>query len=617
MRYNYFLKKDIFIFLSLVFIVWIIQGILLKPHLNYGFTPDDWWPLTQYKIGGFLGTWNNQGVYTSYQGVYINLLHNLFGFNFKAYQITNHTLKAISALVLFLPIVVVFKNRLLAFITVVLYAMAYSPIGTLELVVRGSDFIAITFMCIFFIAYYKTITKNLNDVKRLTGLTILLIITMFLSPIRIYPILFFILIIELYLIVEKRSKQVLFDSLKRVTFIFLPYIMLTVLSPSSVISFTVNAPAIISRILIGNWQLLLYPLGSFGSLFLLNDYWKMFGVVQTKSIFDYVGYLIISYLLVYFFITLFYSIILSIPSKRFFSFLLKVLSVGFIFQLIVFILFNHKETIGSNIRMGYDSVELYPVFLAIYILVLSFWVFREWVEREKRDKLLFALWLGPLFSFVFIFWTWIFKDWSVLFKGVHTYLNIPSIGSSLFIATTLILLYQKIKNTGIFGKQISTLTFLLLIPIFIINKNTIQNVWFLNNYSMDALEHELMRNRLWSKLNNFDSKSSSLFYFDIKDDYENGRFYEQSMLGRVSDWMYFKGRFDPKSCAVPLAIINNIEQLKSMMEMRNGLWGFSYHDFCNKTFFYPLQDFYAFKLMNKQPIDIKGEILKKLGITSN
>lgn len=617
-------KIDIFIFLLLVIAVGWLQIILLKPQLSYGFTADDWWPLALYNnlgsdlLTNILQVWEKNGVYTSYQIMYISILHNFFGFNFQLFQITNLILKALSALVLYPLILIVFKNRMLAFLTVVLYAMAYSPVGTLEIVVRGSDFIGIIFICIFFIAYHQVIVRNLNNALPLTGLMVLLMLSVFFSPIRIYPVFAFILLVEFYLCLIQRTRLTMHSSVKRIAFIFFPYILMMVLFPSSVLSFTsVNAPAIISRIFIGNWQLTLYPLGSFGSLFLLNDYWRIFGIIQIKSFTDYIGYLLVSPLIIFLFITLFYSIILSIPSKNLFRFFLKILSVNLLLQIAVFILAKHREAIDSNIRMGYDYAELYPVLFAVYILALSFFVWRQWVNTGKNNNLLLSLWLGPVFAFVHIVLTWIFKDYVVLFKGIHTYLNIPSIGISLFIAGTLGLLYRKIRNSfGILGKRLAFPVFLLLIPILIINRNFIQRYFDDTNYSMDALEQELARDRLWKKLNSFNNKLPSFFYFDTSGDYSNGRFYEQSILGRFSDWMFFKGNYPAGGCDLPVFINDNFASLKEKFVKQDGEIGFSYIDYCGRPTFYKLQEFYAFKLKNKEPTDIKDKILKELEVNT-
>ena len=613
-------KTNIIIFLFLVFIVSLLQIILFSPQLNFGFTPDDWWPLRLYKhlnsdfLTKILEVWRENGVYTSYQVMYISILHYFFGFNFQAYQITNLTLKALSILMLFPLILTIFKSRLLAILATTLYAMAYSPLGTLEIVVRGSDFIGIIFMCIFFMAYYKVVAGKLNNTLNLVALMFLLALSIFFSPIRIYPLLVFILLIETYLCLTQKSKTAVLNSCKRTIFIFLPYILMFVLSPVFILRFTsINAPAILSRISVGNWQLLLYPLGSLGSLFLLSDFWRLFGVIQMKTFSGYTIYLLTGPLIIFSFITLFYSLILQVPSKKILKFFLSTLLVNFVLLVMVFILAKHSELISQNLRMGYDYVELYPVFFAVFILVLSFSVWREWIKNGKKSNLLLALWLGPVFAFVHIVLTWIFKDYSVLFKGVHTYLNIPSIGISVFIAATVGLLYEKIRNSfGILGKQLAYLVFLLLIPIFFINKNAIDFYFYLNSYSMNAKEHEAVRDRVWNTLINFDNNRPSLFYFDATHDYINGRFYEESMLGRFSDWMFFKGNYPPGSCNVPVFINSNLDSLKSKFAEKNGEVGFSYVNYCGKPIFYTRQDFYAFRLIDKQPVDIRDEILEIL-----
>lgn len=617
-------KIDILCFLLLVIIIWLLQIILLHPQLSYGFTPDDWWPLALYKnlgsdlVTNILQVWEKNGVYTSYQVMYISILHNFFGFNFQAYQITNLILKTLSVLMIYPLISIVFKSRLLAFMAAIIYAMAYSPVGTLEIVVRGSDFIGIIFMYIFFIVYHQVIVRNLNKALPLIGLMALLLLSIFFSPIRIYPVFVFILLVELYWCLISRTKLAVYLSIKRTVFIFFPYILMMILSPSLVFSLTsVNAPAIISRIAVGNWQLLLYPLGSFGSLFLLNDFWQMFGTIQIKSFTDYIGYLLTYPLFIAVLLTVFYSFVLSIPLKKFVRFSLKILLINLILQMIVFFIAKHRELISSDIRMGYDYAELYPVLFAVFIFSLSFSIWRQWVNTGKKNNFLLSLWMGPVFAFVHIALTWIFKDYVVLFKGIHTYLSIPSIGISLFIAGTLGLLYHKIRNNfGFLGKQLAYQTFLLLIPIFIINKNFIQNYFDSNSYSMNAEEHEFARDRLWKTLNGFDNKLPSFFYFDTSGDYLNGRFYEQSMLGRFSDWMFFKGNYPAGSCNLPMFINDNFASLKEKFVEQNGEMGFSYRDYCGRLTFYKLKEFYAFKLKDKKPIDIKDMILKELEVSN-
>lgn len=614
--------KDIFIFLVLIIVVTLLQINLLEPQLHYGFTPDDWWPLAHFHFLGdknllekILAIWRTDGVYATYQILYINLLHHFFSFNYEAYQITNQFLKACSVIALYPLIAILFRNRLLAFITSVLYAMAYSPVGTFEPTAKGSDFLSICFLSLFLISYYYRIKNIISGWKWNIFLSLMLVSTILLSPIRMYPLLAFILFIESYLLIAKKTKLALVESVKRIFILFIPYFLLLGFSPSAILNFlNVNAPEIVRRISFGNWQLVLHPFGSFGSLFLLNDYWKIFGTIQIGGFTGYLIYLIFNLLIIYSLITVFYSIIFSIPYKRYWGFLVKICFLNIFFQILIFFIFKNIESIPMSIRVGYDLAELYPVYFAIFILILSFFAFLEWIKGNKKNNLMLAVWIGPLFSFIFILLTWIMADYVVIFKGVHSYLNVPSIGSSLFIGATLIMLYQKIKNTKFIGKSLALLVFLLLIPIYFINKNIIDHSFALSSYSMDASEQENFRNKVWSSLSNFDNTRPSLFYFSTLIDRSNGRFYELTMLGRFGEWMFFQGKYAPDRCLVPVFVLDKLELIKKTIIVKKGEEGFYYPDYCGRPNFYMKKDFYAFELINKQPVDIKDKILTQLGI---
>lgn len=615
-------SKDIFIFLVLIVIVALLQINLLEPHLHYGFTPDDWWPLAHFHFLGqknllekIFAIWKTDGVYATYQILYISLLHHFFKFNYEAYQITNHILKAFSAIALYPLIAIFFRNRLLAFITSVLYAMAYSPVGTFEPTAKGSDFFAICFMSFFLISYYYKIKNIIKGWKWNIFFSLILVFTIFLSPIRMYPLLVFILIIECYLFITKKSKPALTESVKRILILFVPYFFVLGYLPSAIIKFlNINAPEIVRRISIGNWQLVLHPLGSLGSLFLFNDHWKIFGTIQAGSLTEYLVYLIFNPLIIYLFITVFYSIIFSIPYKRYWGFLIKILSLNIFFQILIFFIVKHIESIPMSIRVNYELSELYPVYFAIFILIISFFAFQEWTKSEKKNNIMLAVWIGPVFSFVFILLTWILADYVVIFKGVHSYLNVPSIGSNLFIGATLMMFYQKIKNIKFLGKLPVLLVFLLLIPIFYINKNIIDYSFALSGYSMNAYEQQNFRDKVWSSLNNFDNTRPALFYFSTLIDRPNGRFYEQTMLGRFSEWMFFQGNYAPDRCLIPVFIMDNFELIKKAITIKEGEEGFYYPNYCGRPNFYTKKDFYAFELINKHPIDIKDKILTQLGI---
>ncbi len=606
--------KDLLILLMVILSVSYLQIVLLGPHLSYGFTPDDWWPLAHFHVLDNLGLfpkiiaiWKTDGAYTTYQVLYISLLHHFFGLNFEAYQITNHVLKAISAISIYPLVAVIFNNRKLAFLTSMLYAMAYSPAGTLEIVAKGSDFISISFMAGFLICYYYLYRSIKKGWIWEISASILLLLTIFFCPIRMYPLLGFIILAEIYGLSSKILKPTV--ALRRILVLFIPYLVVLALAPLSILSFLLlDAP---SRTIAGNWHLLLHPLGSFGSLFLLNDYWRIFGVVQINTFPIFLTYLLTNTLIIFLLFSVFFAFILEVPRKQLLGFFVKILLTNILIQGIAYLLVKHIEQIPSAIRVNYDSLELLPVFLAIFILIISYYAYKKWTN-SKNNNLLLALWLGTIFSMISIMGTWALASYGVIFKGVHSYLNVPSIGSSLFISALIVLLYNKIRSLNFLGKAFAPFVFLVLVPIFFINKNILDFYWINSNYSMNANEQQKLRDNLMDSLGSFDNNRFTLFYFGTLKDLPNGRFYEQTLLGRFGEWLFVQGKFPPNRCLTPVFIIDRLELLQKAAMIKDGEKGFLYHDYCYTPHFYPLKDFYAFELIDKKPVNIKDSIFNQM-----
>lgn len=611
-------KVTFLVFAILILLVAFLEIIILSPHLKYGFTSDDWWSLAEYRIfepssfGNLLSIWKRNGVYLTYQILYIGTLYHFFDLNFTAYQITNHVLRIVSILALFPLILVVFRNRMLAFITTILYAITYPPIGTLEMAIRGSDFIAITLMSIFLLVYSLIIKNVLKGGWWLLTSSILLFLTIFFSPIRTYPILAFILMVELYIFIGKRSKDVLLNSVKRMSLFYLPYLMLIFFSQTEITRFLlINLPEIFRRVTIGNWQLLLTPFASLGSTFITGQYWKLFGNIQFDSLGSYLSFLIGGPLIIYSLLIIFFS---WLSSKKPWLFFIRTFILTFSLQILAFFIATHMQQIDSKVRMGYDQVEMYPVLFGLFLIALSYSLWREWRKRGKKDNLLLALWISQAFAFVFIVLTWALSDFVVIFKEIHNYLNIPSIGTSLFIGGTLILLYQKFRAVPLWGleKGVALLTFLLIIPIFSMSKSVIDNYFTRNLINMEASEQKAIQDKIWQKLASTSNKQPVLIYFETIGDYDNGRFYEQSVLGRFSSWMIMRLPQNSEFCLIPQITNDKPDLLKDAIKTSGTCKGFVYINTCGTETFYDVNNFYAFKLKNREPIDIKERVLKEI-----
>lgn len=202
----------------------------LWPVLINGFTGDDWQLLYAYKtfgpdpLGGFLDVWMQKGLHTTIQFFYIGILERIFGFNLPAFQIINLLFKIFASLTLFFAVSKIFKDKLLAAFSAVIFSFIHSSAGAIAYVVKGTEYLGIGLMNLFFAAYYHAVIKNSLRLTILSSL--ILFLTFMSSPIRFYPLLGLIPLIEIYIILRKRNLNFCLKSAVRLTIFYLPVLFL-------------------------------------------------------------------------------------------------------------------------------------------------------------------------------------------------------------------------------------------------------------------------------------------------------------------------------------------------------------------------------------------------------
>lgn len=226
---------------------------------------------------------------------------------------------------------------------------------------------------------------------------------------------------------------------------------------------------------------------------------------------------------------------------------------------------------------------------------------------------------GVVISMIFIVLTWFAADHMLVFTGVHRYLTIPAVGSSLFIAGAITIIFKKLYTTEL--KGISYLVLLLMIPIILFNTRIIGEYfkYELEYAGTDVSGHIRMKEKLWSFLSNFSNTEPSIFYFDESQDHDNGYFDETTVLAGFNFWMRFRGREIVDSKLTPALLRSNLicleprsmclDTVKSLVTTKNGekviLYGGKY---------YRLENFYAFRFINRDIVDIKPEVVKLIGL---
>lgn len=608
------MKKNIIIFLLLGIVVFALEFILFQPALKIGFKPDDWSLYFGYKILGsdplskIAEAWHERGAYTTYQIYYLGLLENLGGFNFFSFQFINLIFKFLGTLMIFPLILVIFKNSKLAVFTTILYAISFSSLGPLEFVVKGSDYLAIFFMCLFLVAYYYTIQTG----KRifLASSLVLLILTINFSPIRLYPLLFLIPLIEIYLFNKKRTAKNLKKVLIRIGVLYAPFIFILIYSPNAVMGFLGTPLSIYRGLIRGEWHLLLSTFSGIGGTFITNDYWgKIFGSIQAENFGEFLFFLSGGPAVVFGMLTLIVSFAIS---RKPWTFFISAFAANLILEIPVFFLSRSPF---------YDKTALYPVLFGIYILVLGFAGFIEW-RKNWSNRLLLGVWSGALFLFVFSFMTWLFAPYGTYFSGTSYYLVVASIGSALFMSSLLLAVLKRIlKFKHLFIKTALFLPVFTFIALFIYMSVKEINIRF--NYLLangrSAQGQQTIQQTFRNKIKTMDIKYPALFYFDTSDLSGEGPFYSEGFLESLPFFMRFEGSKLTDGCTEVL-YLNQYSQLLQFVREEKGQKGFFYRSLCvekgkgfYKELFYKTENFYAFKIKNRDFIDIKDEVLKELG----
>ncbi len=624
------MRKDLIIIFVLIPLVSILQYYLLSNSLTLGFKPDDWILYFTYKalgsnpLSNLPAVWAERGLYTTYQVYYMGLLDSLFSLNYFAFHLSNLILKIVATLGLYPLILIIFKKRLLAVLTVILFSISPSAVGPLEFVVKGSDYLAIIFMEGFLLIYYLLISGKLSGWKYYFLLFIFFIFSFSSSPIRMFPLLVIPLLIESFLILKNLSRNTIKHSLKRLLVLYFPFIAAFIfLSNVSLIGDAYAPARILKKVLEGNLYLILAPFSGIGYLFITNDYvGKIFGLISTDNFRDYLTFILGGPTVILGLITILVSWSLIAKGKLIFIILTSILN--FLVQILFFFISTYHFRF-SSLNVNYDFTNLYSVIFGGYILTVGVMAFLFSLKHEgSQNKLLASFWVGSAFLFIFTFFTWAFAPLGTGFNSTSYYLVVASIGSSLMTATLLVAVYNKIKYSRIRSlvNLVSLILILILILIFVTGSKEIRLRYSsLNRDGRGAWGQIILQKEARRVLTKYKEGDSALFYFDTSGIVGYGPFYSEGFLVSFPLFMLFQRGKVIDGCIGIIYEDNKMLVLKNSFQVQNGIKGFYYQTLCVKNgkmgvvnLFFTPDNFYALKIKDKKLIDIKEIVLDKLNI---
>ena len=607
----------------LIVTVAISNYYLLSDSLTLGFKPDDWILYFSYKALGtnplsqIVSVWAERGIYTTYQVYYMGFLDSLFGLNYYSFHFVNLIFKIVATISLYPLILVLSKNKLLAVLSVILFAISHSTVGPLELVVKGSDYLAIIWMNLFLIVYYLIIVDKLVGLKYHLLLFILFILSLAFSPIRIFPLIVIPPMVEIFLILKHFDWTAIKKSFIRLVVLYWPFIVLILYSPISVLGNAGGPFGVFEQVSKGNWFYVLAPISGIGYTFIANDYWgKIFGLLITDNFKNYLYFLSGGPTIICGALTA--AVAWSRIPKRKLLFFILTTALNFILQILFFfIAFHHLGITSSNVN--YDPSNLYSVIFGGYIVVSGFMVFLNWLKWGGSDRVLALLWIGSVFLFIFTFLTWVFAPLGTGFSSTSYYLVVASIGSSLMIATFLVSIYEKIKHRL---KLLAFLPFLIIILIFGMSSHEIrQRFSSLNKDGRGAVGQIIMKEEARRVLKDYKVGDLILVYFDTSDISGNGQFYSEGFLTSLPFFMHFRDNKIVDGCIGVIFEDSNMVELRKLVQAQNGIKGFNYPSLCItegksslRTLFFTQDHFYAFKIKDRKLIDIKESVLNQLHV---
>lgn len=634
---NFLLDKKNSFIVSLLFLITIVLNwFVFSKQLNYGLRDVDWMVLYFYKLFGSISLhhlWEEikeLGVYVS-ESYYVGILEQFIGLNLVRLHLVTHVFKIFSAIAVYFLIMLVFKRKLLAFITSIVYTISYTHAGVLFQLASGAYFITTLFMVLFLISYYYSLSRK-NYLQWSLTAGILLIVTFLLKPERMYPLAALVLSIELFIVVlGKFKKNILVASCKRTMLVLLPLTIPALsyqallkyfpvgLSPSQ---FSIVANLRFESITKGNLQLFLYPFASLGSIFLFEGYWKWLGQLNFQNFFDFLFSLVFGPIVRLGALTF---ILLSFFDKAPLRRVLLVTVLVFVFGITIYVLNINWQNIPSDARIHFDPNLIgIPSIFGYYIFILGCLFFFKLIRNH--DLRFAPLVVGFYFAFLFILLTWIPSDLQLTFMGPQRYLSIPSIGTSLFMAGVMVIIFDRLRETKS-TKNFAWISFLILIPIIYINYQ-VANKFFdfeLKYAGVSGSEQTRMKSKFRQLMGNISKQEKSLFYFDETADKAHGYFDEGTIEAGFEFWTKINQDGTLNNFPEPGMMRTNVQcpqhthqncvsLLKSGLSAENGRRGIWYKDPIrgNINRFYFLDNFYAFRFIDKDIVDITQEVLYEL-----
>ncbi len=452
----------------LVIFVAISQYSLMQLVVERGYPRDDWgnWLTFKFISGSLIDkviqNWLMAGPQFQSFGLYLGVLEAVFGDRHYLFNNISIYLKTLATISIFATVFIISRNKLLAFLTSLLYAISHSSAGALAIMVNGGEYLGIILMNLSLIFYYFSFKKFHILKVFLAGLFLFLAFTV--AANRVYPISLIIFLVEVFLIFKRKTS--LRFSLLRVLIVISPVVLIVLFSPKHINYGLQVKGDTLQLVLNGNWQLLLTnTLSGIGFMIVNSEFIKQahISLAIFESLGSYMNYLAQKILWLFLVAFLVLSVFLSKKPVRFF---LTVFSINLIFDMLNYFISSHFLFLPANLRLDPDQyffTSQVALLIAFFVLSLAIALVAEYFREKEKRAILLLPFFSLLFSIMFLYSPWIIAGKYYALWPVHRYLTIPQIGVSLFFASLAVISFQRIPG------QFRRYFILIIMPLLFFN----------------------------------------------------------------------------------------------------------------------------------------------------
>lgn len=615
--------------LAMILLIWAAQILFLYQASKSGFNGwDDWGFLFYFDahkgfdLNNFFTIVREVGTpYLWTQHYNIGLLKTFFGLHQQTIRYVELLFKSLAALSVAFLIFKITKDKLFAFLVVFFFITFPATAGPLDHIVFSGAYLTIVSMCVSVLFYIQSVKAP----KKILLSSLFFFLALLVCPSRAYLIIPMPFIIEL---VRLRRSFRIIVFLRRLLIFYSPVLLLR--SGPGWLDPTQELFSRFKQVASGNLYSLSLPFQSVSALFIdqqiLNEI-----LSKADALIPFMnpvlrGFLIINVSLI--FLSIFLGLIIKGKNFRFFTF--KLLLPTFLLEVILYwfgllssndgVIAYTNYSVGTIVKLPLLPT-IYQASLGIYYFIFGLVLSWEWWKYQRNNKILMiiiAAWFWSITSEVILYLT---NHWyTMIYQSFDRYIIVCSLGAVVSAAGILVLSIKALVKSKSISFKFTSISLLSIVVLLFTWKNyqLLDKFYFdwNENQGWSAVWQDTMYQRFLDKFGKENLAKQVFIYIDSD---ANSAFNHGSFIHPIRFRIYYdaNGNLIRNNCK---AVADDVKVLKESYVTQKGEKGFMYHSACvdeisstvDRDIFYPLSNFYAYKIQDKEFIDIKDKVLSEL-----